>query len=82
MIHQSQVKPQMEIICAGGDHVGTVEHVDGNRIKLAKHDHDPHGRQYYLPMSAVDQVEDGKLKLNIGATKAKHVMEGEPGAQR
>jgi hypothetical protein len=36
--HITEVKEQMEIIGADGVHVGTVDKVEGNRIKLTKKD--------------------------------------------
>ena len=38
MTDLSQIKEHMEVIGADGVHVGTVDHVDGNRIKLTKND--------------------------------------------
>eukprot|EP01035_Chromulina_nebulosa_P012472 gene12472-16624_t len=34
----SEIKEHMEVIGADGVHVGTVDHVEGNRIKLTKAD--------------------------------------------
>ena len=38
MADLSQIKEHMEVIGADGVHVGTVDHVDGDRIKLTKKD--------------------------------------------
>jgi hypothetical protein len=38
MVDLSQIKEHMEVIGADGVHVGTVDHVDGDRIKLTKKD--------------------------------------------
>ena len=35
MVDTSQIRDHMEVIGADGVHVGTVDHVDGDRIKLA-----------------------------------------------
>jgi hypothetical protein len=82
MIDQSQVKPDMEIMCSQGGHVGTVDHMDGNRIKLAKNDVSAGGQHHYLPLSAAAGVENGKLKLNVDGQKAKQMMQAETGPQR
>ena len=38
MADASQIREHMEVIGADGVHVGTVDHVDGDRIKLTKAD--------------------------------------------
>ena len=38
MVDVSQIKEHAEVIGADGVHVGTVDHVDGDRIKLTKND--------------------------------------------
>ncbi len=82
MIDQSQVQPHMEVVCSAGGHIGTVDHMDGSRIKLAKNDQAAGGQHHYLPMSAVAGVENGKLKLNVDGQKAKQMMQGDMGMQR
>ncbi len=82
MIDQSQVKEHMEVVCSGGGHVGRVDHMDGNRIKLAKNDANAGGQHHYLPLSAVAGVEGGKLKLNVDGHKARQMMQSDQGMQR
>ena len=82
MIDQNQVQPHMEVVCSAGGHVGTVDHMDGNRIKLAKTDKAAGGQHHYLPISAVAGVENGKLKLNVDGQKAKQMMQSDMGMQR
>ncbi|HCW59491.1 MAG TPA: hypothetical protein DHB48_00600, partial [Sphingobium sp.] len=36
MVDLSQIKEHAEVIGADGVHVGTVDHVEGDRIKLTK----------------------------------------------
>lgn len=74
MIDASQVKEHMEVVCKDGGHVGTVDHVDGNRIKLAKSDPAAGGQHHYLPLSVVQGMEGGKLKLSIGGQQARQMM--------
>ena len=61
MVDLSQVKEHAEVIGADGAHVGTVDHVDGDRIKLTKNDsgqgqHNCH--HHYIPGGLVAGVED------------------------
>ena len=62
----------MEVIGADGAHVGTVDHVDGDRIKLIKADSgmgSHQGHHHYLPLSQVADIEGNKVRLSSsGAT--------------
>ena len=52
----------MEVVDANGQHVGIVEKVEGDRIKLIKSDAlDP--QHLFLDKSQVARVEDNKVKL-------------------
>jgi hypothetical protein len=68
----SQIAEHMEVVGDDGQHVGTVDKVEGNRIKLTKQD-DPtsSGEHYYLPLGAVAAVQDGKVKLMMPASAAR-----------
>jgi hypothetical protein len=53
----------MEVVDANGQHVGIVEKVEGDRIKLIKSDAlDP--QHLFLDKSQVAGVEDNKVKLS------------------
>jgi hypothetical protein len=43
MVNASQICEHMEIKGSDGQHVGTVDRVEGNRIKLTKSDKDAAG---------------------------------------
>ena len=68
----SQIAEHMEVVGSDGEHVGTVDKVEGNRIKLTKKD-DPtgSGEHHYLPLGAVTALQDGKVKLNMPASAAR-----------
>ena len=67
----SQIGEHMEVVGDDGGHVGVVDKVEGNRIKLTKKD-DPTGEgvHHYLPLGAVAAVQDGKVKLMMPASDA------------
>ena len=68
-----QIKEHMEVVGSCGNHVGTVDKVEGDRIKLTKQD-DPDGsgqHHHYLPVSAVASVEGGEVRLNMPGARAK-----------
>ncbi|MDO9707607.1 DUF2171 domain-containing protein [Paracraurococcus lichenis] len=71
--HASQVKEHMEVVGSDGQHVGTVDKVEGDRIKLTKQD-DPdgsHQHHHYVAVSGIASVEGNKVKLNMPAERAK-----------
>ena len=69
MMELGQVKPHAEIIGADGVHVGTVDHVEGSRIKLTKKDSsDAH--HHYIDGGLVAGIEDGVVRLSANADVA------------
>ena len=63
----------MEIIGADGVHVGTVDRVEGARIKLTKQDggEGTHkGHHHFVPRSLVADVEGNKVRLSANANVA------------
>ena len=62
-----QIKEHMEVIGADGVHVGTVDRVEGNRIKLTKQDSGQgshRGHHHYVPIGLVAEVEGDKVRLS------------------
>ena len=69
----SQIEEHMAVVGSDGEHVSTVDKVEGDRIKLTKQD-DPDGsgqHHHYLPVSAVASVEGGEVRLNMPGARAK-----------
>ncbi|AAF10926.1 DUF2171 domain-containing protein [Deinococcus radiodurans] len=61
-MNTDQIKEHMPIICADGKNHGEVDHLDGEYIKIAK---DAQGQHHWLPLSAVDHVDEHvHLKLS------------------
>ena len=70
--HASEVREHMEVVGSDGEHVGTVDKVEGDRIKLTKKD-DPDGsgqHHHYLPVSSIASVGD-KVSLNMPGGEAR-----------
>ena len=65
------IKEHMEVIGADGVHIGTVDKVEGDRIKLTKQDSGEGGHKghhHFVDRSLVAEVEDDKVRLSaIGA---------------
>ncbi|RYY18055.1 MAG: DUF2171 domain-containing protein [Alphaproteobacteria bacterium] len=72
-MNQSDIKEHMEIIGADGVHVGTVDRVESNRIKLTKADSGEgshKGHHHYIDLGLVADVEDEKVRLSANADVA------------
>jgi hypothetical protein len=73
MADLSQIKEHAEVIGADGVHVGTVDGIDGNRIKLTKKDSGQgshEGHHHYIDSGLVATVEDGTVRLSANADVA------------
>jgi len=76
MIDLSQIKEHAEVIGADGVHVGTVDHVQGDRIKLTKKDSSDE-KHHFIATSLVAEVEDGTVRLSANSDVALTFEEGE-----
>ncbi len=70
----------MQVVGADGVHVGTVDHLDGERIKLTKSDspqtEDGEGaRHHYLPAGLVASVDGDTVRLSATAANAADLFE-------
>ena len=67
------IREHMEVIGADGVHVGTVDKVDGDRIKLTKKDSGQgshEGHHHYHLAGLVAEVEGDKVRLSANADVA------------
>ena len=60
-----QAKEHQEVVGSDGAHVGTVDHVRGDRILLTKTDKDAGGHHHSIPSSWIRSVDD---KVHIAKT--------------
>ena len=67
----TDIKEHMEVIGADGVHVGTVDKIEGHRIKLTRKDSGDgshKGHHHYIDRGLVAGVEGNKVRLSaIGA---------------
>ncbi len=73
MIDFSRIKEHAEVIGADGVHVGTVDHLDGHRIKLTKIDRGGGrhaGHHHYISTGLVADIEGNKVRLSANADVA------------
>ncbi|BBF68582.1 MULTISPECIES: DUF2171 domain-containing protein [Sphingomonadales] len=74
MVDLSSIQEHAEVIGADGVHVGTVDHMDGDRIKLTKKDSGEgshKGHHHYISQGLIAAVEDdGTVRLSANADVA------------
>jgi hypothetical protein len=77
------VREHMEVIGADGARIGTVDHVEGDRIKLVKADsgigHEDH--HHYIPRGLVAEVEGDRVRLTARADVVADLFEQEKSGQ-
>ena len=73
MTDSSAIREHMEVIGADGVHIGTVDRVEGNRIKLTKEDSGQgshRGHHHYISTALVAEVKGDKVRLSANADVA------------
>ena len=73
MANASDIRPHMEVYGSDGTLIGTVDHVDGDSIKLARKDQSD-GHHHYVPLSSVARVD---THVHLSTTAA--ALTGRPG---
>lgn len=73
-VDHGAIKEQMTIVGADGVHVGTVDHLDGARIKMTKAD-SVDSKHHYLPIGLVAEVEGDAVRLSANAANAVDLFE-------
>jgi hypothetical protein len=77
------IREHMEVIGADGVHIGTVDRVEDNRIKLTRPDsgvgHEEH--HHYIPKGLVAEVEGDKVRLSARGDVVADLFEQEQGGQ-
>lgn len=66
----SNIRAQMKVIGSDRQPVGTVDKVEGDRIKLAKNDPQAQGQHHYIPSDWVEKVEGDQVQLRQNAREA------------
>jgi hypothetical protein len=81
MADLSQVQPHMEIIGADGARLGTVDSVEGDRIKLTRPDSGSHRHHHhYISGGLVAGIEGDKVRLSANADNAAFLEEEQDGS--
>jgi hypothetical protein len=87
MTDASAIREHMEVIGADGTHVGTVDKVEGERIKLTKADSgadieggqggEHAGHHHYISLGLVADVEGDQVRLSATGANALQFEEEE-----
>ena len=81
MVRADEIREHMEVIGADGVHVGTVDKVEGERIKLTKQDSGSHGsHHHFLSLGLVATVEGDQVRLSATGANAA-LLEEEQGGE-
>ena len=81
----STIREHMDVIGADGVHLGTVDRVEGDRIKLTKADSGMGGHQghhHFISRALVADVEGDKVRLSANGDVALSFEEEEGGQTR
>jgi hypothetical protein len=69
----TRIKQHMEVIGADGVHVGTVDRIEGGRIKMIRKDSGEgthKGHHHYISISLVADVEGNRVRLSANSDVA------------
>ena len=86
MFDRSRIREHAEVIGADGVKVGTVDRVEGDRIKLTRNDSGEghhRGHHHFVPLALVAEIEGGKVRLSANADVAvsfEEEKDGDPAA--
>jgi hypothetical protein len=77
------IREHMEVIGADGAHIGTVDRIEDNRIKLTRPDsgigHEQH--HHFIPKGLVAEVEGDKVRLTARGDVVADLFEQEESGQ-
>lgn len=82
MIDAARIKEHAEVIGADGVHVGTVDGVEGSRIKLTRKDSGEGGHKghhHFIPLDLVADIEGNTVRLSANSDVADSFEEEEGG---
>lgn len=69
-----QVQEHMKVLGSDGEEIGTVDHLEGDRIKLTR---DGSGQHHYVPGESIASVAAGTVRLSMPAAQARRAWQAE-----
>ena len=73
MVDTSRIREHMEVVGADGVHIGRVDRLEGDRIKLTKQDSGQgshQGHHHYISTALIAEIEGEKVRLSANADVA------------
>lgn len=70
MVDPSAIREHLEVVGSDGEHVGRVDHVQGDRIELARIDAAAGFKHHLIPLSWVRHVDE-HVHLNLTCDEAR-----------
>lgn len=70
MTDTAAIREHMPVIASDGEHVGTVDHVNGAQIKLTKSDPTANGQHHMIPTDWIDHIDE-HVHLNKSSSEVK-----------
>lgn len=83
MTHHAQhdIRAHMRVLGADGEPVGTVDRLEGERLKLTRASGAEAGQHHWLALSLVASVEGDSVRLSVPADAARRSWEAEAAIQ-
>lgn len=78
----AEIQEQMPVVGSDGRPVGSVDHLDGDFIKLTRSDDASGGRHRWIPRTLVAGLDGGLVRLSVPAAQAEAAALDEDEAQR
>jgi hypothetical protein len=70
-VDASAIREHMPVVGSDGEPVGTVDRVEGQRIKLTRNDPQAGGQHHFLHLDMVAAVEGGSVRLTRTGAEAR-----------
>lgn len=65
MFEKLRIREHMEVTTSDGQHVGTVDEVENDQIKLTRSDSSDRAH-HYIALESVDRIDDNRIYLKVG----------------
>ncbi len=69
MFEKLRIKEHMEVADAAGRHLGTVDEVEDDRIKLTRSD-STDGLHHFVPIDDIEKIADNRIYLKQSSASA------------
>ena len=66
-----EIRERMKVVGSDKQPVGTVDKVEGGRIKLTRNDPEAEGRHHYIPSDWVERIDGDQVWLRQKAEDAR-----------